>query len=626
MAQFEAHAQETAEIANQEAAQTEGDAAATGAQEAVEAVGASNTAVNDPAIDVPTLAELFEKQEFHVAALFGALVVLIDALRRYGDIAFERRPNDVVLSITPRFLSTSADYTNSFALYVFLRLLTYALPALAFLYIFSGRGMTEALGLGIPEYFSSFITHQNFPLFWGAVIAGVLPSFTFVKDMELAMRRAAQMAGGIPSGVRKLVRMLRRAPLTPTGSFSEATLRTDRFALVKMGDFAQGAGRIEQKWARACYILDFFLHRGAHDAIKGEFIDAYRAEIEREEARFRSLQIRFAIHRLGYEKVSGLFSAEELGALPKSISTHDPYLEEDIDYLLGRLETYLAAATRYSENGEEKAIAALRKSGFSVARPAAAEASPLGGLLATLASLVVATVIGAASAYYFVLFIEDLGLARFNYDVAPGETVIERIFNVLVYQLMIVTAVVFPGFALGSVLFNISSRTPELRPLPGRPIVKYILSSAFGMICGLVLLSALVVDVSRPLQEAGEYSWILYWAPSLFVLCLCVHLFAYGPDRGLVRLIFNSVVIGLIYGGAVYFTCHKVFAELGIRGKLLEGAALYYGVISFWTGLFVSAAIIYLHKRQRDYRLQQDQSAEEEAAKLYSGSETVATT
>lgn len=566
--------------------------------------------------NVPTLSELFANQEFHVAAAFGALVVIIDALRRYNEIAFDARPNDVIFSMSPRFLSTSADYLNSFVLYIVLRLLTYAVPALAILYIFSEQGMSEALGIGLPEYFAQFITHENFPLFWGAVIAGVLPTFSFVRDIERSMRRSAQLAGGIPSGVRRLVRTLRVAPLTPVGGVTRAMLSSDRFALVDAEDFGPGANRIDRKWARICYILDFFEERGAKDVIRAEFHDTYRDEMDREQARFRSLQIRFAIHKLGYDKVRELFDAESVRNLPRTISTHDPFLEPDIDYLLDRLETYLAAATRYSENGEEEAIDALRKSGFAVIRPRGRGQSPFGGLLATLAALVAATVIGCASAYYLVVLLDNQGVLAFPYDVVAGETVVDRIVGLMSYQLIIVSAVVFTGFLLGAIMFKISSSEPETRPFTERPVVKYVLSSLVGAFFGLMAMTAMIAS-SSPDLEAGQLDWIIRWGPSLFVLCLGVHVFAYGPDRGVGRLLSHGVIIGIAYAAAVYLTSHNVFTRLGVFEPQIEGAALYFGVVSFWTGLFVSTAVIYLHKRQRDYRLQALAVAEAEELALH---------
>ncbi len=569
-------------------------------------------------VNVPTLSELFADQEFHVAAAFGALVVVIDALRRYGDIAFEARPNDVIYSMSPRFLSTSADYLNSFVLYVFLRLMTYALPAVAILYVFSERGMTEALGIGLPEYFAQFITHENFPLFWGAVIAGVLPTFSFFRDIEMSMRRFAQLAGGIPSGVRRLVRALRPAQLSPD-NLTTATLSTDRFALVKREDFNHGSGRIERKWARVCFILDFFEERGAKDVIRAEFHDAFRDEMEREEARFRSLQIRFAIHKFGYDKVRGLFDAEALGTLPRTISTHDPFLEQDIDYLLDRLETYLAAALRYSENGEEEAIEELRKLGFAVSRPRQRGSSPIGGLLATLAALVAATIVGCASAYYLVVLLDNQGVLSFPYDVVTGATVVDRIFNLMNYQLIIVTSVVFAGFLLGSIMFKIGSSEPDTRPFTERPVVKYVLASLVGAFFGLMAMTGMIASAT-PIERFGQLDWIISWGPSLFVLCMGVHVFAYGPDRGIGRLLAQGVLIGVAYGGAVYLTGHKVFTELGVTPPAqVEGAALYFGVVSFWTGLFVSTAVIYLHKRQRDYRIQAESLAEAESEAISAG-------
>ena len=149
-----------------------------------------------------------------------------------------------------------------------------------------------------------------------------------------------------------------------------------------------------------------------------------------------------------------------------------------------------------------------------------------------------------------------------------------------------------------------------------RPVVKYALASVFGAFCGLMSMTAMIVDVSQPLSGAGAYAWILYWAPSLFLLCLGVHLFAYGPDRGVGRLLTHGVFIGLLYAVAVYLTAYQVFDLLGIPRSQLEGAAIYYGIISFWTGLFVSTAVIYLHKRQRDYRLRAEEEADLEASRL----------
>ncbi len=563
-------------------------------------------------IRVRSVVELLESQEFIAAAAFGAAVVAVDAWRRYNEVAFRARPGDVIAEITPRFLATNADYVNGFAVYVALRLLAYLLPALAILHIFSDKGMVDALGVALPDYFRAFISHENFPLFWAAVVAGVLPTFSFVRDVEEGTRRFAHLTGAIPTGVKELAALLRAVRLRPNGSFDRARLRTERFAFVAEADFVDADQPIARKWARAAFILDYFFDRHSRAYVQDAFFAAYRDAIEREDARFRSLQIRYAIHKAGYDRAKAFFAEAGSGDLPRTISAEDPFLEADIDALLDRLEIYLAVALRHDENDDARAYEKLRALGFALPETPPQRSGPVGGVLATLVALVAAAFVGAVTADGAVSATSTLGLTVFPESAITGDSVMQRAFYILVYTLFVVSSVLLGSFLVGRTLFKIRADEVDARPMQDKPLVSYALASLLGAAFGLIATTAIVIDVVDP--SGGGSRWVLYWTPSFVVLGFMIHLFAYGPSRGLWRLLAEAAIIGAAFGVATYFSALSVYSVFDYSGPRLDGVALYYAINAFWTGLFASAAIIFVHRLQRDRAARADGRARPEAA------------
>lgn len=554
--------------------------------------------------DAPSvsLVDILQSNEFMIASALGAAIVLFDAWRRYNELAVPTHENDVVRGIEPRFLATNADYANSFAIYMLLRLVSYGVPAIAILFVFMRGGVIEALGL--PSYLEPIVTNHNFPLFWGAVIAGVLPSFSFIKDVEQSIRQFAQTVGGIPTGVKRMARRMRNARLAPLSGTRRSLPKNDRFSFVQPQDFAETADPIDQKWARLAYIFNYFKEEHAKHALVDKFSDAHMSEILREENRFRSLQVRFAIHKVGYPAFEQTFNQSGLGMSPRTIATHDPFLESDIDELLTRFEVYLACALRSVENDDERAAERLRELGFQV-EPTPRAGGLVGTFLGVIVALAAAAVIGSVISDLAVDAMSKVGAITYPKAVLDGlgENMLQRAIGLLGYTLIIVTTVLVASSALGTVLFGIDTRQVDERPLAERPISKYLLASLFGGFCGMISLVGMVLPDPSFIDEPGKLQPLLYWMPSMVSLAFMVHLFAYGRRRGAFNLIRNAMLIGLVYGSVAFLGAIPAFERQGLPADQALGAATYFSFVSFWVGLIVSSVFIQLNKAQRDMRL-----------------------
>ncbi len=547
------------------------------------------------------LTDILQTEEFMIAAGLGAAIVLFDAVRRYNTLAVATKETDVIRQIAPRFLATNADYVNSFAIYILLRFITYAVPAVALMFIFMSGGVIDALGL--PSFLEPVVTNQNFPLFWGAVIAGVLPSFSVIEDLEIAIRQFAQTLGAIPTGVRRMAREMRLAPLHPRARGREPLPKTDRFAFVSLSDFDRAADPIAQKWARLAYIFNYFKDEHAKHALVDKFSDAYLNEILLEENRFRSLQVRFSIHKVGYEAFESTFAKAGVGAPPRAIATHDPFLEADIDEMLSRFEIYLACALRSTENDDERAHAKLKELGFQVA-PRARAGGLLGTFLGVGVGISAAAVLGSLAAEFLVRAAATLPEIGYPEAVLQGvgDSAVQRALSLMGYTLVLVTTVLVASFPLGTVLFGLDSRRIDERRFTDRPIAKYLMASLFGGACGMVALVGMVLPEPSFVDAPGKLRELLFWMPAFVTLGFMIHVFAYGPRRGFWRLSRDALIIGAAYAVAIFYGAAKSFEAQGVAGDTLTGAALYFAIVAFWIGAIGAGVFIQLNKLQRDLR------------------------
>ena len=561
---------------------------------------------------------------FTISLLFGAVIVFFDGARKFDSVAPRGDGASDITRIKPRFLTTLDVYRNSYILYLALRLLAFAIPAIGLPLIFSRDGALDFLPDWTRQILNDpangvgdILNSTTFPLIWALLSAGILQSVPFLNELEPALRRFAHSIALIPQGMQMLRDEIRRAPLSavePVGAESGNLFLQEAAA----SDFAADRESAENLWARFCVILQKLEPHGA-GARFNAFLEEHQSDIDALRDGFDGLKLRMSLHRARARGELRRVATEAVGGSALSrLDAEDPGLRKDLRAVLRRAETALACWLRAAETDEDRPLEELRRMGFAIQenrRP-----GHFGVFLAAFLIAGVAAMVGALLAELIAnLIARSAPPEIFAFDAARAfeetpDDPLARGLMLMSYTVILNTTALVGALMIGAFVAQIDKSKVDDRPLAMRPVRKYFLAAMIGALLAYGVLGAMVT--SQPseatgVDAAGLWALLLWWAPLYFANAFVLQLYLYRTHHGVWATARSAAMVGLtstvacfIFASGFYQSIDASHIAAG-TGKefgapLRLGVTSYLTILNFVVATAVSFIVIYFFQQQRD--------------------------
>jgi hypothetical protein len=299
----------------------------------------------DPTSATPEELLSYLADPFTVSLIFGFLVIVVFAYRKFDEPTYIRNDSDPETYILPRFLALRRQYRLALLLYI--GSLELCLIALS---LIGPKALTAIVG-ETGQVVSQ--VHDTFPVWLALCMTGIAPMVPGLDRLELAIRHWAHQRAHIPSGVKIQADRLEASDFDFRRCQREDVQIQNLFASkdITPEDFAKPRTDIAHKWARICCVLPQLMDHS--NSIAGfSYFD----------------QNFFALYRSDLLKIQRTQS--ELGRRIKQwrIVGGDPPsdLTIDVDRLLRTVHVFIACAVRLKQTNEVAVDLVLRRLGFVV--------------------------------------------------------------------------------------------------------------------------------------------------------------------------------------------------------------------------------------------------------------------
>ena len=234
---------------------------------------------------------------FLLCLLLAVVVVFLSAKQKFGEATAERRDDDYIAQLLPKYLATREEYSGALIWYI---------ATMIFIVIVMSLLGRPVLGLGgaqVPD------VAYAAPLFVALVMLGLIPQVPWLQQLEPKIRKFWHERAFIPAAARATAEKLAAAEFDFSRYRSDEILALPAMDGVKLADLDRPRGSLEYSWARlSClsYELDWRRQEGRTEALDPELLDKYasdlnnivekRAALKEDVAQYRKAKRRNAAH------------------------------------------------------------------------------------------------------------------------------------------------------------------------------------------------------------------------------------------------------------------------------------------------------------------------------------------
>jgi hypothetical protein len=222
-----------------------------------------------------------------VCLALGIVIVASLSIKKFGEPSAEKVEDDFVAQLLPRYLATKEQYSRA--------LIGYIASLVGILCLLSAVGPRL---LDLSPALESF--KQVAPVGFALLLVGALSNLPWLQDIESRIRLFWHERAYIPAAARAIADTLRAANFDFSSYTQAAVLARAPMRGVEPADFQAPRGSIEYGWARlSCLSYELTWRRDADetDALDGEMLERYGADLDNIAAKRQSLEVDIAQYR-----------------------------------------------------------------------------------------------------------------------------------------------------------------------------------------------------------------------------------------------------------------------------------------------------------------------------------------